>query len=83
MQTVTLQITNKSAMKTLHELEDKNLVRIVKSPRFESPSLPGEPMDISAFQTWIKNAEKAPSISLKDAKSKWASQKKQLQRLSK
>jgi hypothetical protein len=79
MQTVTVQLTDRSARKALQDLEQKHMIRIVKSPRFESPVLPGEPMNISAFQAWIADAEKAPSVSLKAAKSTWAAKKRQLQ----
>ena len=81
MRTVTVQITNNSALKTLRDLEGKKYIRIVKTPRFESPALPGKEMDLPAFEAWITSAENAPSISLKEAKSKWAAKKKQLQRL--
>jgi hypothetical protein len=83
MQTVTVQLTDKSARKALQDLEQKQVIRIVKSPRFESPALPGKPMDLSAFRQWIAEAEKAPTVSLKAAKSKWAAKKRQLQQLTK
>jgi hypothetical protein len=83
MQTLTVQITNGSALKALHALEEKQYIRIVKSPRLSSPSLPGKEMDLPAFEAWISDAENAPTISLKEAKSKCASRKKQLQKITK
>ena len=83
MQTVTVQLTDRSARKALQDLEQKHVIRIVKSPRFETPALPGKPMDISAFEAWIAGAEQAPSVSLKAAKSTWAAKKRQLQQLTK
>ncbi len=83
MQTVTVQLTDKSARKALRDLEQKHVIRIVKSPRFESPALPGKPADLSAFRTWIAAAEEAPSVSLKAAKSTWAAKRRKLQQLTK
>jgi hypothetical protein len=68
MQTVTIQLTDRSARKALQDLEQKHVIRIVKSPRFESPALPGRPMDLRAFRAWIAGAVEAPSVSLKAAK---------------
>ena len=83
MQTVTVQLTDSSARKALQALEKKQVIRIVKSPRFESPALPGKPMDLSAFKTWVAGAEEAPSVSRKAAKSTWAAQRKKLLALKK
>jgi len=83
MQTITVQLTDRSARRALQDLEQKHVIRIVKSPRFESPALPGKPMDLSAFQEWIAGAEEAPSVSLKAAKSTWAAKRKKLQQLTK
>jgi hypothetical protein len=83
MQTVTVQLTHRSARKALQVLEQKQFIRIVKSPRFESPALPGKPLDLSAFKAWIKAAESAPSVSLKAAESTWAAKRKKLKALSK
>lgn len=70
-------------MKALHALEDKRLIKIVKSPGFASPSLPGKEMDLPAFEAWISDAENSPTASLKEAKSRWALKKKQLQKITK
>jgi hypothetical protein len=64
----------------LHDLEHNRFVKIVKSPGFASPALPGKEMDLPAFETWISDAENAPTVSLKEAKSRWTVKKKQLQR---
>ena len=79
MQTLTVQITNNNALKTLRDLEDKRFIKIVKSPGFASPALPGKEIDLPAFEAWISDSENAPSVSLKEAKSKWAARKRQLQ----
>ena len=83
MQILTVQITNSNALKALHALEDKRFIKIVKSPGLASPALPGKEMDLQAFEAWISDAENAPTVSLKEAKSQWAAKKKQLQRLTK
>jgi hypothetical protein len=83
MQTLTVQVTNNNALKALHDLEDKRFIKIVKSPGFASPALPGKEMDLPAFEAWISDAENASSVSLKEAKSKWTARKKQLQKLTK
>jgi len=80
MQTLTVQIANSSVLKTLQALEDKHLIKIVKSPGFASPSLPGKEMNLSAFESWISDAENSPTVSLKEAKSRWSVKKKQLQK---
>jgi inosine/xanthosine triphosphate pyrophosphatase family protein len=83
MQTLTVQVTNKSALKAIHLLQDKHLVRIVDDSDLHSPALPGSPMPLKAFKNWIADAEAASTISLKDAKQKWASKRKQLVKLTK
>jgi len=83
VQTVTVQLTNSSALKAPHALEHKHFIKIVKSPGFASPSLPGKEMDLPAFEAWISDAESVPTVSLKQAKSKWALKKKQLQIITK
>jgi hypothetical protein len=83
MQTVTVELTDRSARKALRDLEKKQLIRIVKSQRFESPALPGEPISQSAFEECIADAEKVPSISLKGAKSAWTAKRRPLQQFRK
>ena len=83
MQTLTVQITNNSALKALHALEEKQYIKIVKSPGLASPALPGKAMDLPAFEAWISDAENTPTVTLKEAKSRWASRKKKLQKISK
>jgi hypothetical protein len=83
MQTVTVQLTDRSARKALQDLQQKRVIRIVKAPRFESPALPGKPMHLNAFKAWVASAEEAPSVSLKAAKSTWATKRRQLQQLTK
>ncbi|MBZ0098804.1 MAG: hypothetical protein K8F30_06950 [Taibaiella sp.] len=72
METITLEINDKEALKKLHVLEEKRLITIIRQITVDSPDLKGEPMSIKAFKKWIHVAENTPSISLKDAKAKWA-----------
>ncbi len=43
-----------------------------------SPALPGKPIPDQEFRNWIEEAEKGPTISLEEYKSKWALKRKQL-----
>jgi hypothetical protein len=51
------------------------------SSELEAPSLPGDPLSLAEFRRWIKDAEKAPTVSLSQAKEKWASKRLQLEML--
>ena len=81
MQTITLQINDDSALKTIKELEREHTVRIIDGFDIDSPALPGKPMSIDAFRNWISEAEAAPTISLEEFKTRWAIRRKQLQSL--
>ncbi|HEX7847863.1 MAG TPA: hypothetical protein VF476_18815 [Chitinophagaceae bacterium] len=65
-------------MKTLHSLEGKRLIKIADDADLNSSSLPGTPLSLKAFKIWIKDAEEATTSSLKQAKTKWVHQRKQL-----
>ncbi len=82
VQTITVEITHNNAMNALHNLEAKHFIRIVEDNVLDSPSLPeGERLGIKAFKSWISDAENMSMVSLKSAKAKWTSKRKQLQRL--
>jgi hypothetical protein len=49
-----------------------------KSLGNHSPALSGTEFSISEFKKWIGQAEKAPTISLSEAKAKWHLRKKEL-----
>ncbi len=78
MHTVTVQINNNHAMKTLRSLEDKHFISIIDNSDMDTPALPGMPLSINEFKNWIKNAGQSPTIPLKEAKEKWASKRQQL-----
>jgi hypothetical protein len=81
MQTLTVQITHQNALKTLHTLEEKKFIRIVEDANLDSPALPGSPLPLKTFKEWIANAERDDTLSLKEARGKWAVKRKQLQKL--
>ena len=83
MQTLTLQITNTSAIRTLQNLASRKAIKIISKDDMNSPAFPGTPLSITAMKQWIAGAEEAPTISLKTAKSEWARRRKQLQQLGK
>jgi hypothetical protein len=81
MQTVTVQITDKNALKALHALEGKQYIRILENNHIDSPALPGQALSLHAFKQWIGAAENSPTIDLKEAKAKWVTKRKQLLQL--
>jgi hypothetical protein len=72
MQTLTIKMKNNSGLKALHALEDKHYIRIVKDEELDTPSLLGAQLSLKAFKNWIAKSEEATTVSLKEAKSKWA-----------
>ena len=81
MQTITIELTGNNSLKALQDLEHKHLIRILKDPDINSYSLPGEPISNEDFRKWVEYAENSPSVSLNEAKKRWAEQKKRLQKL--
>jgi hypothetical protein len=81
MQTVTVQINNNNALKSLEALADKHFVTIIDKTDIDSPALPGKPLSMSEFKSWISRSEKADTVSLSEARSRWVSKRKQLLKL--
>jgi len=81
MQTLTVQITHQTGLKILHTLEEKKIIRIIEDADLDSPVLPGSPLPLKAFKQWITDAGSNDTISLKEARKKWAGKRKQLQKL--
>ncbi len=79
MHTMTLQINDEDALKTLLELERRHYISILENSNTNSPSLPGSPMSQSEFEKLIAEAEQSPLITLNEAKEKWARQKERFQ----
>lgn len=80
MQTITIELTGTNSLKALQELEHNHLIRIVKEPDFNSYALPGKAIDEDGFKDWVAYAENSPSVNLTEAKQRWATQKKKLQK---
>ena len=80
MQTLTVEITGKTALKKLNLLEEKQLIRIVDRVHIDSPALPGKVLGLRAFRNWVEDAEAKPTVDLKAAKQKWGIKRKQLQK---
>ncbi|HER41240.1 MAG TPA: hypothetical protein ENO10_08470 [Salinimicrobium catena] len=81
MQILTIELTNNNSLKALEELEHKRLIRIIKKPDLNSYALPGGPVSVEDFRKWVEYAEASPTVSLAEAKQRWATQKKKLQKL--
>ncbi len=81
MHTITLQINNNNALKTIQNLKDKHFISIIENSNLHSPSLSGTPMSLNEFKNWIKDAGQTSTVSLNEAKGKWAHKRKQLQKL--
>lgn len=82
MQTVLVELRDKKAVKELHNLEAKKLIRIVtKNLHASSYTLPGDPVSLEDFRKWVEHAENTPTISLTQAKKQWQAQKKELRQL--
>lgn len=76
-----IELKGNKALKALQELEQKQLIRIVKEPDLNSYALPGEAINEEDFKKWNEYTEDSPSISLTEAKQRWEMQKKKLQKL--
>ena len=81
MQTITIELTGNSSLKALKDLENKHLIRILNEPDLSSYSLSGEPITNEDFRSWVEYAENSPTVSLNEAKLRWAEQRKKLQKL--
>ena len=81
MQTLTIELTGNNSLKALKELEHKRLIRIVNNPNLSSYAFPGERISEDDFKKWVEYTEDSPTVSVTEAKKRWATQKKKLQKL--
>ncbi len=81
MQTITIELTDNNSLKALQDLEHKHLIRIVKEPDLNSYALPGEPISEQDFKKWVEHTENSPTVNITEAKQRWATQKKKLQKI--
>ena len=80
-QTITIEITDNNALKLLRNLEDMHLIKILKEPHINSFALPGEPISEEDFKKWVEYAKNLQTVSIIEAKQRWVTQKKKLQKL--
>lgn len=80
MQTLTIELKGNNALKALQELEQKQLIRILKSVDLNSYALPGDEISDENFKKWVEFAESSPTVSLTEAKQKWTTKKNKLQK---
>ena len=72
MQTLTVEITNDSALKVLQDLQERHFINILsKSDINNSRVFPGEPLTTEEFKEFVVNRENGASMSLKEANAKW------------
>jgi hypothetical protein len=81
MEILTIELIGSNSLKALQDLEHKHLIRIVKEPDLNSYALPGKPISDEDFRKWVEHAENSPTVSLTEAKQRWSTQKKKLQKL--
>lgn len=79
--TLTIELLNSDALKSLRVLEHQHLIRIVEKPDLTIYALPGEPLSVEEFKNWVEYAEDSPSVNLSEAKQRWATQKEKLRKL--
>ena len=82
-QTITVEITNESALMVLQDLQEKHFINIIIKPDFDSLVFPGKPLTTKEFKEWIEKRESAPSMTLKEAKAKWEKKEKKLLKITK
>jgi len=80
MQKITIELTGDNSLQALQELERKQLIRIIKESHLNSFALPGEAISEEDFKKWVEYAENSPSVSITEAKQRWAKQKKKLRK---
>ena len=82
MRTILVELRDKKAFEELHNLEAKQLIRIIteKGPA-SSYALPGDSVSVEDFRKWITQAENTPTVSITHAKKQWQSRKKKLRQL--
>jgi hypothetical protein len=82
MPLMTVELTGNNSLKALQELEQKQLIKILREPDLNSYCLPGDSISEDDFRKWVEFAENSPTIGLTEAKQRWTDQKRRLQKLS-
>lgn len=81
MQKLTIELTDPNSLKVTQDLEQKRIIRIVNYPDLDSYALPGNAISEEDFKQWVEYAQESPSISITEARERWALQKKKLEKL--
>lgn len=81
MQTLTIELTANNSLQALRDLEQKRLIKIIDKTDLNSYTFPGEAINKEDFKKWVEYAENSPTVSLTEAKLRWAAQKKKLEKL--
>jgi hypothetical protein len=82
MRTLLVELTDDKAYEELHDLEAKQLIRIItEKGTVSSYAIPGDPASMEDFRKWVTHAENTPTVSITQAKKQWQSRKKKLQQL--
>lgn len=81
MQTLTIELTTDNSLRAIQGLEQKQIIWILKKPDFWSYTRQGEAINNDDFKQWVEYAEASPTVSLIEAKQRWADQRKKLQNL--
>jgi hypothetical protein len=81
MQTLKIELTGYDSLKVIKDLENKHVIRIVNEPDLNSYALQGKQISEQDFKNWVEYAEESATISLTEAKQRWAVQKEKLQKL--
>ena len=81
MQTLTIELTGNNSLKPLRDFEYKNLISIVKGLDLNSFAFHGGAINEEDFKKWVEHAEGTPTVSLTEAKQRWAAQKKKTQEI--
>lgn len=82
MRTILVELRDKKAFEELHNLEARQLIRIIteKGPA-SSYAIPGDPVSVEDFRKWVTHAENTPTVSITQAKKQWQARKKKLRKL--
>ena len=82
MQTLTVEIKNKDALKVLQDLQEKQFINILSTPNLDSHVFPGKPLSTEEFKDFIAKRENGDFLNLKQAKESWIKKKRKIQPLS-
>ena len=75
-----IELKGKNSLKALRDLEEKDLIKILKEPDLNSYSFPGEPISEEDYKKWCEYGENLPAVSLIEAKQKWEDQTRKIKR---